>query len=60
MGMAHPRASTRATNAATAFIAIGIIATAVISSAIIGIAIIVIATKVEPRSVPGEALGHLK
>ena len=60
MGMAHPRASTRATNAATAFIAIAIIATAVIGSAIIGIAIIVIATKVEPRSIPGEALGHLK
>ena len=57
--MAHPRASTRVTNAATAFIAIGIIATAVISSTSIGIAI-VIATKAEPKSVPGEALGHLK
>ena len=60
MGTVHPRASTCATNAATAFIAIGIIATAVISSASIGIAIIVIATKVEPKSVPGEAPGHLK
>ena len=60
MGTVHQRASTCATNADAAFIAIGIIATAVISSASIGIAIIVIATKVEPKSVPGEAPGHPK